>query len=155
MCVFNTLVQVTFWIHKTFSLEWAQDNKLLPLLVALTAMILCGLLKKPSQLESCAWLENLFVVVIKFELNTMWLVKIFTHILHINLLSHNNKRFPATVLMEMVTEVTIGKLNVQIKETMNLSKAAHYSIWDTLTLQNIYRLTEDTNTITKTVLVVL
>ena len=85
----------------------------------------------------------------------MWLVKIFTHILHINHLSHNNKRFPATVLMEMETEVTIGKLNVQIKETMNLSKAAHYSIWDTLTLQNIYRLTEDTNTITKTVLVVL
>ena len=49
----------------------------------------------------------------------MSLVKTFIHTPHINHPFQINKRFPAMVHMGMVTEVTIGKLSVQIKETKN------------------------------------
>ena len=49
----------------------------------------------------------------------MSLVKTFIHTPHINHPSQINKKFLATARMGMVTEATIGKLNVQIKETKN------------------------------------
>ena len=58
-------------------------------------------------------------MVIKFVSNIMSLVKTFIHTPHINHPFQINKRFPAMVRMGMVTEVTIGKLSVQIKETKN------------------------------------